>query len=254
MSILRLSTLSLTLAIAVMTLGYANPSFADKPLTGPCSPTQTEPHCHDDDEDKRDKTFYDVEFGNIGIMTIVGKSDDDHPWSTFGKGTSIGLGDSSLSPPGDGRPGIGEFTDLSFFTPGFGEFLNDGATCFPADGDDEYLTHTGTHRDKGSFSIHQGNVREGRGGRAQAGFFFHGFTHTLLEGESELREVLYHLLLTGDFASASLPPTEDNENEVVLVLTAWQLTATNEGQAVKSASCIGEGTVNVDVTVTGPVD
>jgi len=47
MSILRLSTLSLTLAIAVITLGYANPSFADKPGTGGCVVTAHE-HCHDD--------------------------------------------------------------------------------------------------------------------------------------------------------------------------------------------------------------
>jgi len=47
MNILRLSTLSLTLAIAVMTLGYANPSFADKPGTGGCVVTAHE-HCHDD--------------------------------------------------------------------------------------------------------------------------------------------------------------------------------------------------------------
>ena len=41
MNILRLSTLSLTLAIAVVTLGYANPSFA-APL---CSKNPTHPRC-----------------------------------------------------------------------------------------------------------------------------------------------------------------------------------------------------------------
>ncbi len=42
MSILRLSTLSLTLAIAVFALGYVSPSFADNPDRGKCAPQ----HCN----------------------------------------------------------------------------------------------------------------------------------------------------------------------------------------------------------------
>ena len=46
MNILRLSTLSLTLAIAVITLGYVNPSFAGKP--GACNSDPPHPSCKDD--------------------------------------------------------------------------------------------------------------------------------------------------------------------------------------------------------------
>ena len=46
MNILRLSTLSLTLAIAVFALGYVNPSFAGKP--GACNIEPPHPSCKDD--------------------------------------------------------------------------------------------------------------------------------------------------------------------------------------------------------------
>ena len=55
MNILRLSTLSVTLAIAVFALGYANPSFADKP-----------PHDHGGGDDPA--TVFSVEMhpGDVG--------------------------------------------------------------------------------------------------------------------------------------------------------------------------------------------
>ncbi len=46
MNILRLSTLSLTFAIAVFALGYANPSFAGKPS---CENNSTHPKCKNDE-------------------------------------------------------------------------------------------------------------------------------------------------------------------------------------------------------------
>ncbi len=46
MNILRLSTLSLTVAIAVITLGNLNPSFAAKP--GACNEVPPNPSCKDD--------------------------------------------------------------------------------------------------------------------------------------------------------------------------------------------------------------
>ncbi len=46
MKILRLSTLSLTLAVAVFSLGYSNPAFADKPICG----DNNDQHCdHSED-------------------------------------------------------------------------------------------------------------------------------------------------------------------------------------------------------------
>ncbi len=47
MKILRLTILSSTLAVAIFTLGYANPSFADNPNKGDCSPG----HCDHGDDD-----------------------------------------------------------------------------------------------------------------------------------------------------------------------------------------------------------
>ena len=251
MNISRLSTLLLSLVIAVVMLGYANSSSAAKKGIDCTDPT-SHPSCKDKgdgDDSGRDETFYDVVISPNTFDKIVGESDDDHPWLTFGNGTSIGLGDASLSPPGE-RPGIGEFTDLSFFTSSGGPFntkvegddddRNQGQIYFPVDGDED-----DEGRDGGTFSIHQGRVQEGRGGRAQATFWFHGFTHTDVDGAPV--KVLYALLLTGIFSVGSLPPT--GGNFVLLSMTAWQLTATNEGQAVKSASCIGDGAEEFDVTV-----
>jgi len=148
MNILRLSTLSLTLAIVVFALGSANPSFA-APKKCDGDPFPIPPGCGggDGDDGGRDETFYDVVIGKANAGDpIFGESDDDHPWLTFGNGTSIGLGDASLSPPGE-RPGIGEFTDLSFFTSSGGPFntkvegddddRNQGQIYFPVDGDED---------------------------------------------------------------------------------------------------------------------
>ncbi len=75
MSILRLSTLSLTLAIAVMTLGYANPSFADKPGTGGCVVTAHE-HCHDDGDEEPATVFVVAMLpGDMGGMDGLVTSD-----------------------------------------------------------------------------------------------------------------------------------------------------------------------------------
>ncbi len=52
MKILRLSNLSLTLAIAVFALGY-NPSFADKPGSGTC----LQEHCDHGGEDPSGLTY-----------------------------------------------------------------------------------------------------------------------------------------------------------------------------------------------------
>lgn len=243
MNVLRLSTLSLTLAIAVITLGLAAvPALADPPDADTGCHVRHNKDCNGGDDGGRDETFYDV----VITGTISGESTT--PWLTFGKETSIGLNDSSLPL----RPGVGKFTDLvNFFMSVSDDPLAlfsaaDAGICFA-------IIDEGNNLSKNPpFAIHQGRVQEGRGGRAQASFWFHASTHTAVDGE--LVTVLYALLLTGDFdEGSSLPPTG---NSVVLSITAWQLTATNEGKAVKSASCIGEGTVtvnDVDVTVTGPV-
>ena len=71
MNILRLSTLSLTLAIAVITLGY-NPSFADKPESGDCGQV----HC-DHGEELGDLTYTVDLNGPNADLTIRGAFEFD---------------------------------------------------------------------------------------------------------------------------------------------------------------------------------
>lgn len=221
----KFRVMAVTIAIAVMTLGLvAVPALADPGDDDGCHEHKED--CGGGGDGGRDETLYDV----VISVDISGESTD--PWLTFGKGTSIGLNDAS-----EGRV-PGEFTNLSFFaalpgnSPPFS--ADDGAICFPS----------------APFAIHQGRVQEGRGGRAQAGFWFHGWTHDTVDGV--LVKVLYNLLLTGDFPADPLPPTAINQ-PIEMNMTAWELGATNEGKAIKDISCIGEGATNVTIMVTGPV-
>ena len=154
MNISRLSTLLLGLAIAVITLGLvAVPALAD-PAEDGCHVLHKA--CGDGGGigGNRDETFYDVDIGILN-ETILGVS--TRPWSTFGKGKSIGLGDGSL-----GHTGVGRFTDLTIFTSSDGPFgeldtdnITNGQKCFPS------LPAV----------IHQGAVARGKHGQAEAGFF-----------------------------------------------------------------------------------
>ena len=67
MNILRLSTLSLTLAITVITLGYANPSFADNPKTGECNPG----HCDHGGEDPPSGLTYTVDLRGTTVNFVT---------------------------------------------------------------------------------------------------------------------------------------------------------------------------------------
>ena len=67
MNTLRLSTLSLSLAIAVMTLGYANPSFADKPDINDCEEPAAG-HCHDDDGNGETSAVYTAKLTMGGFI------------------------------------------------------------------------------------------------------------------------------------------------------------------------------------------
>ena len=221
MNISRLSTLLPSLAIAVITLGLAAvPALADP---------GDDDGCHEHKEEcggGGDVAEYSVTIS--GAMTGA----SDHNWrGNFGGKKNIGLNDAA-----EGRI-PGEFTDLSIFTSSGGPFDevdgNNGQECFlvPA-------------------VIHQGNVSKGRGGRAQAGFFFDGLTFEQVNNMDV--PVLYGLVLTGVFSTNTpWPPTAGNP--AVLTMTAWELSATNEGKAIKSISCIGKGATGVTITVTGPL-
>ncbi len=203
MKILRLSTLSLTLAIAVLTLGYVNVASAAKPIC-----PGDHPSCK--------------EAGDSGYkVTIEGHVDgvsDDNWLGGFGGKKSIGLNDASEEHK------VGAFTNLDFFTENspFGDF---GTTCFP-----------------GPFTIHQAIISRGKGGRAQAAFWFDGKT------DDNSTDVLYALALFGQFdPEIAWPPDEGKPH--LIMMEDWKIIVENEGKEIKSISCIGEGDPG-DITVS----
>ncbi len=83
MNTLRLSTLSLTLVMAVITLGYVNTSIADPPGMGEHS------HGGDGPEDV-------AEYSVTITGDVVGGSADNWPWlGNFGGKKAIGLNHAS---------------------------------------------------------------------------------------------------------------------------------------------------------------
>ena len=211
MNTVRLSTLSLTIAIAVMTLGYANPSFADPPDGGE--------HDHGGGGGGGGDATFDVIILGIG-NELDGRSGLDNPWlESFGGKNAIGLNDATAGLD------VGMLMGLAAFT-------GEDPDCFPED--------TGTdHTSTSLFPLHQAIVKQGRKGRAEASFWFHGAT---TEGD----EVLYVLNLFGHFAdeNAEFPGTAE------LLMDDWELKVENEGKAIKSISCIGELGVVDEVLVT----
>ncbi len=140
MSILRLSTLSLTLAIVVFALGSANPSFADKPTNG---------HNHGGD-DPEDVAEYSVTIEKMG--GVEGASGSDNWRGNFGGKKNIGLNDS-----GPDLFDVGEFTDLSFFNMLTDLFGVDATHCFPSN----FV-----------FKIREGSVGQGRQGASRLFFLW----------------------------------------------------------------------------------
>ncbi|MEE8464587.1 MAG: hypothetical protein V3S53_07365 [Gammaproteobacteria bacterium] len=209
MNTVGLSTLSLTVAIAVMTLGYANPSFADKPSGGE----------HDHGGGGVDGATFDVFILGGGLD---GRSGIDNPWlENFGGKNSIGLNDAA--PAG---LDVGMLMGLADFT---GEDEDSG--CFPAD--------TGTdHASTSLFPLHQAIVKQGRNGRAEASFWFHGAT---TEGD----EVLYVLKLFGHFDGENV----EFPGDAVLLMDEWELKVENEGRKIKNMSCESQG-MGKDVTIS----
>ena len=207
---LRLSTLSLTLAIAVMTLGYVNVASAGKPTC-----PGDHPSCKEAGDDGYSVTIK---------WQVEGHSTDNWLLGSGGK-KSIGLNDATAGPGHD----VGDLTDLSFFTDSSGPFLSDGDFCFsdPAE-------------------LHQATIKQGKGGRAQAAFWFDGKTN---DGNTS---VLYALALFGaDGSGADLP------GEATLDMKTWELKVENESKTIKYMSCqsASEEDVLVPVTITvTPVD
>ena len=218
MNTVRLSTLSLTIAIAVMTLGYANPSFADKPSNGD--------HEHGGGGGGADGAMFrvtilddDLAGGSTVAVDEMGKTID--PWlQGFGGKNSIGLNDASGLDVGT-LTGVGSFTGLGL---GPNEF------CFPGDIVDPHAS---------LFPLHQAFIKPGKKGRAEASFWFHGTT------KDGMVRVLYLLKLIGAFESPEVWPSAQK-----LTMTDWELKVENEGKAIKSISCIGELPEEDEVSVT----
>ena len=215
MKISRLSILSLILAIAVISLGYANPSFADKPGTGECVETEHE-HCHDDDG--QEVTY------SVMISGDVSGNGDNWIGGVGGK-NGIGLNDA-----GEGG-GVGELTALTFLTSSTGPFVTDGLKCFGSS----------------SRLIHQAIIKRGRGGRAEASFWFDGKTN-----DGSDTDVLYALALFGKFHEFNVWPPVGEPH--LIIMTDWKIIVENEGKEIKSISCIGESPddifISVDILVT----
>ena len=206
MNRLRLSTLSLTMAIVVMTLGYATPSFAAKP--GACDQDPPHPSCKTGDD--TDGAAFNVDIGASGDALQGGSG--GNPWlQGVGGKNSIGLNDAS--PAG---LDVGTLTGVAALT-------DEDTTCFPTD----FLSpHTA------SFQLHQAFIKSGKKGRAEASFWFHGKTFL-----DDVR-VLYLLKLFGEFESGKEWPGAQT-----LTMTDWELKVENEGKAIKMISCQGEGKV-----------
>ena len=216
MNILRLSTLSLTLAIAMMTLGYVSVASAAKPIC-----PGDHPSCKEAGESGYSVTIEGHVEGASADME--GASADNWLGGVAGK-NSIGLNDAS-----EGH-NVGAFTGLEFFTGNDSPFGSDGASCFPS----------------APFTIHQAIISRGKGGRAQASFWFDGFT------KHDNTSVLYALALFGQFDSDKAWPPVEGEHHLIM-MTDWKIIVENEGKEIKSISCIGEGepddiTVAIEVT------
>ena len=216
MNISRLSTLLLSLAIAVFALGYVNPSSAGKPGRD-CEPPSNHPSCKDEDSGTDGATFSVVIYGG-GLM---GESAEDWLQSFGGKNT-IGLNHASA-----------EVSDVGTLT-GVSSLTGLNPSCFPSD-------FMGPHGKP--FQLHQASINRKKG-KAQAGFFFHGLTF-----EGNVR-VLYDFLLIGEFESGEWPPTDTAAPPTVLKMTSWELSVEKEGQAITSISCKGEGPTPTPVTIT----
>ncbi len=144
MNVSRLSTLLLSLVIAVVTLGYANSSSAAKKGIDCTDPT-SHPSCKDEDSGTDGATFSVVIYGG-GLMGESGEN-----WlQSFGGKNTIGLNHASAE-----VSDVGTLTGVSILTD-----LN--SNCFPSDS-------MGPHGKP--FQLHQASIKRKKG-KAQAGFFF----------------------------------------------------------------------------------
>ena len=228
-----LATFSLVTAIAVMTLGYANPSYAAQPVCH--NPPEEFPHPSCKPAGDSGGASFVVTIEGSGL---TGGSAEDVPWvqGVLGK-NGIGLND--VAPD---FLYVGTLKGLSMFT-------GESYLCFPGDyGNPSPPPHT-TER---LFDLHQAIIKSGKKGRAEAHLWFHGETRLPVDetGGNERVRVLYVLKLFGiDGSAAGFPPLPDDD-PLNLDMTSWELKVENDGKTIKAISCQAEGGDNVTIEVT----
>ena len=205
MKILRLSTLSLSLAIAVFSLGYVNPSFADNPRGGG--------HNHGGDDGGNGK---DASYSVVISGAVLGVDGTDAWHGNFGGKSRIGLNIGG-GEVGDGN-NVGELTDLSFFKKSYplGPWPGSrGEDCFS---ERAYLAQVILKVDKR--------------GRAESRFWFTGLTKGSITVE-------YYLLIgVGEIGMDDVwPPSNITE----MTLYTWEMKVDGESGPVRNASCVGDG-------------
>jgi len=149
---------------------------------------------------------------------VDGKSEDNWLLGVGGK-NSIGFNAATAGHD------VGDFTSLHFFTGSDSPFGSVGATCFSVPAE-----------------LTQATIKQGKGGRAQAAFWFDGKT------DDGITSVLYALALFGLFDTETAWPPEGTPH--VMMMTDWKIIVENEGKAIKSISCIGEGDDDITVQIT----
>jgi len=147
--------------------------------------------------------------------------------------------------PADVERNVGQLTNLDFFR-GLGDF--DGSDCFDNDFNEN------SNPDPVLGYLDQGHVIKGKHGRAEAHFWFSGYTEDGPQsGNAE--KILYKLLLIGE-NDRSTPENEAFDPDVwpptantTMTMDTWTLSIENERAAIRDMSCVGNGDLSEDVLI-----
>ncbi len=198
MNILRVSTLSLTLAVAAFALGFANPAFAEKVKN--CDPPDPHPSCKDDGGGDGGKAKFSV-FIIPGVVMSSGNSLDSHPWWT---GSKHGIGEAD---PHEDKVALENF-DASYFA----DTIPDGVNCFGA-----------------STSVREASIRERRGAM-ESMFWFHGRTN------DDSEDVTYILHMGGVLDAGDFPPAPLGVISM-MDMDHWRINVANGQSDVEPFAC-----------------
>ncbi len=206
--------LTLTLAIAVITLGYVSPSFAD-PGGGK--------HNHGDGGSGGDKAV--ATFHVLLMGPVSGESDPD--WL---RGSSRLVGESD--PFNDaGSLNLVVFVGTHFNTV-------EGTNCFSK--------HTQPHKHDATDSILNGHVRQRKHGSAEVTLLIDGRT------EDDKDDVVYRLSMTSaddTLTSANWLPIKGSGG-ITIRLTGWEVVVAGNDPQLEPFSCTDAGSFDTPQYVT----